>query len=212
MNSYTIKFIAFILFIIICNYKDIKEGLTSNNKNNILLLGDSMLNNSNYVKHGESVSDIIKIKEKNVNNLALDNSKIKDINRQINKISSSIYNNSNTYVFLSVGGNDILNLPSQNEEQIKDLFKEYLKVIKLIKNKLPKAKLISLNIYHPQTSYYKMYYSSIDLWNNLLNQHTFEGYEVLNVDKLMKNKLDFVHDIEPSKQGSNKIANAIINF
>jgi hypothetical protein len=57
-----------------------------------------------------------------------------------------------------------------------------------------------------------MYSSSIDLWNNLLNQHTFEGYEVLNVDKLMKNKLDFVHDIEPSKQGSNKIANAIINF
>ena len=118
-----IAFVIFIIFIIFTNLKDIKEGLSSINKKNIILLGDSILNNSNYVNPGESVSDIIKSKGRKVINVAVDNSKIKDINKQLNRIPSS-YNKSNTYIFLSVGGNDILNLPSQKDEQINELFKE----------------------------------------------------------------------------------------
>ena len=206
-----IAFAIFIIFIIFTNLKDIKEGLSSINKKNIILLGDSILNNSNYVNPGESVSDIIKSKGRKVINVAVDNSKIKDINKQLNRIPSS-YNKSNTYIFLSVGGNDILNLPSQNDEQINELFKEYLKNIKAIKNKFPKSKIIAVNIYHPPSSYYKMYYNSIDLWNELLDQNTFEKYKVLNIDNIIKTKNDLVHDIEPSKQGSIKIANAIVKF
>lgn len=206
-----IAFAIFIIFIIFTNLKDIKEGLSSINKKNIILLGDSILNNSNYVNPGESVSDIIKSKGRKVINVAVDNSKIKDINKQLNRIPSS-YNKSNTYIFLSVGGNDILNLPSQNDEQINELFKEYLKNVKAIKNKFPKSKIVALNIYHPPSSYYKMYYNSIDLWNELLDQNTFEKYKVLNIDNIIKTKNDLVHDIEPSKQGSIKIANAIVKF
>ena len=206
-----IAFVIFIIFIIFTNLKDIKEGLSSINKKNIILLGDSILNNSNYVNPGESLSDIIKNKGRKVINVAVDNSKIKDINKQLNRIPSS-YNKSNTYIFLSVGGNDILNLPSQNDEQINELFKEYLKNIKAIKNKFPKSKIIAVNIYHPPSSYYKMYYNSIDLWNELLDQNTFEKYKVLNIDNIIKTKNDLVHDIEPSKQGSIKIANAIVKF
>lgn len=206
-----IAFAIFIIFIIFTNLKDIKEGLSSINKKNIILLGDSILNNSNYVNPGESVSDIIKSKGRKVINVAVDNSKIKDINKQLNRIPSS-YNKSNTYIFLSVGGNDILNLPSQNDEQINELFKEYLKNIKAIKNKFPKSKIVALNIYHPPSSYYKMYYNSIGLWNELLDQNTFEKYKVLNIDNIIKTKNDLVHDIEPSKQGSIKIANAIVKF
>ena len=206
-----IAFVIFIIFIIFTNLKDIKEGLSSINKKNIILLGDSILNNSNYVNPGESVSDIIKSKGRKVINVAVDNSKIKDINKQLNRIPSS-YNKSNTYIFLSVGGNDILNLPSQNDEQINELFKEYLKNIKAIKNKFPKSKIIAVNIYHPPSSYYKMYYNSIDLWNKLLKQNTFEGYNVLNIDEIIKSNNDLVNEIEPSKQGSIKIANAIVKF
>ena len=206
-----IAFAIFIIFIIFTNLKDIKEGLSSINKKNIILLGDSILNNSNYVNPGESVSDIIKSKGRKVINVAVDNSKIKDINKQLNRIPSS-YNKSNTYIFLSVGGNDILNLPSQNDEQINELFKEYLKNIKAIKNKFPKSKIVALNIYHPPSSYYKMYYNSIGLWNELLDQNTFEKYKVLNIDNIIKTKNDLVHHIEPSKQGSIKIANAIVKF
>ena len=206
-----IAFVIFIIFIIFTNLKDIKEGLSSINKKNIILLGDSILNNSNYVNPGESVSDMIKSKGRKVINVAVDNSKIKDINKQLNRIPSS-YNKSNTYIFLSVGGNDILNLPSQNDEQINELFKEYLKNIKAIKNKFPKSKIIAVNIYHPPSSYYKMYYNSIDLWNKLLKQNTFEGYNVLNIDEIIKSNNDLVNEIEPSKQGSIKIANAIVKF
>ena len=206
-----IAFVIFIIFIIFTNLKDITEGLSSINKKNIILLGDSILNNSNYVNPGESVSDIIKSKGRKVINVAVDNSKIKDINKQLNRIPSS-YNKSNTYIFLSVGGNDILNLPSQNDEQINELFKEYLKNIKAIKNKFPKSKIIALNIYHPPSSYYKIYYKSIDSWNKLLNQNTFDGYNVLNIDEIIKTNNDLVNEIEPSKQGSTKIANAIMKF
>ena len=71
---------------------------------------------------------------------------------------------------------------------------------------------MALNIYYPPSSYYKMYYNSIDLWNELLDQNTFEKYKVLNIDNIIKTKNDLVHDIEPSKQGSIKIANAIVKF
>jgi lysophospholipase L1-like esterase len=207
-----IAFVIFIVFIIFTNLKDIKEGLSSINKKNIILLGDSILNNSTYVKPGESVSDVIKRKgEINIMNVAIDKSKIKDINNQLIRIPSN-YNNSNTYIFISIGGNDILNLLSQNDEQINELFKEYLKNIKAIKNKFPKSKIIALNIYYPPSSYYKMYYKSIDSWNKLLKQNTFEGYNVLNIDEIIKTNNDLVNEIEPSKQGSIKIANAIMKF
>jgi lysophospholipase L1-like esterase len=207
-----IAFVIFIVFIIFTNLKDIKEGLSSINKKNIILLGDSILNNSTYVKPGESVSDVIKRKgEINIMNVAIDKSKIKDINNQLIRIPSN-YNNSNTYIFISIGGNDILNLLSQNDEQINELFKEYLKNIKAIKNKFPKSKIIALNIYHPPSSYYKMYYKSIDLWNKLLKENTFEGYNVLKIDEIIKTNNDLVNEIEPSKQGSIKIANAIVKF
>lgn len=207
-----IAFVIFIVFIIFTNLKDIKEGLSSINKKNIILLGDSILNNSTYVKPGESVSDVIKRKGGiNIMNVAIDKSKIKDINNQLIRIPSN-YNNSNTYIFISIGGNDILSLPSQNDEQINELFKEYLKNIKAIKNKFPKSKIIALNIYHPPSSYYKIYYKSIDSWNKLLNQNTFDGYNVLNIDEIIKTNNDLVNEIEPSKQGSTKIANAIMKF
>ena len=67
-----------------------------------------------------------------------------------------------------------------------DLYKN----IKAIKNKFPKSKIIAVNIYHPPSSYYKMYYNSIDLWNKLLKQNTFEGYNVLNIDEIIKSNND----------------------
>ena len=57
-----------------------------------------------------------------------------------------------------------------------------------------------------------MYYKSIDSWNKLLNQNKFEDYNVLNIDEIIKTNNDLVNDIEPSKQGSIKIANAIMKF
>lgn len=211
-NNNIIKLIVFIGFIIFFNLKDIKEGLSNKRKKTtIILLGDSMLNNSKYVGEGESVFDVIKNKNVNVLNYAVDNSKIQNINNQISKITS-IYDTPDTYIFLSVGGNDILNSPSQDDESTELLFKNYLKSIDNIKNKFRKAKIVALNIYHPQADYYRLYYKPIDKWNKLLEQNKFEGYSILDVDKLIVDRNDLVQDIEPSRQGSKKIANAIINY
>ena len=61
--------ITSIIIIVSCAYfKSFKEGLT--NSNNIILIGDSILNNSNYVSSGKSVADILKTKTQKVFNPA----------------------------------------------------------------------------------------------------------------------------------------------
>ena len=63
IHKFKSLFIIIISIIIIvgCAYfKSLKEGLT--NTNNIVLIGDSVLNNSNYVPSGKSVVDFLKTK------------------------------------------------------------------------------------------------------------------------------------------------------
>ena len=66
--KYFKKIIIIVLSVFIifsCAYfKTIKEGLT--NKNSIVLLGDSVINNSSYVPPGKSVIDILKSKTTNL--------------------------------------------------------------------------------------------------------------------------------------------------
>ena len=65
-SIYTFGIISVSIIIIFsCAYfhslnKEIKEGLTNNNK--VILMGDSVLNNSNYVSSGKSVENILKTK------------------------------------------------------------------------------------------------------------------------------------------------------
>ena len=84
----------------------IKEGLTNNNK--VILMGDSVLNNSNYVSFGKSVVDILKTKTSNILNVSKDGGTINDLYSQLDKIPIDL-NSEETYIFISVGGNDILN-------------------------------------------------------------------------------------------------------
>ena len=65
-NLYLLIYVVFLILIIVtCAYfKSRREGLT--NMNNIVLIGDSILNNSNYVSAGNSVYDILKTKTPNV--------------------------------------------------------------------------------------------------------------------------------------------------
>ena len=60
-----ILIVVSISIILSCAYfKSLKEGLTSNNT--IILIGDSILNNSNYVPEGKSVVSLLESKSKNV--------------------------------------------------------------------------------------------------------------------------------------------------
>ena len=185
----------------------IKEGLTNNNK--VILMGDSVLNNSNYVSSGKSVANILKTKTRNILNVSKDGATINDLYSQLDKISIDS-NSAETYVFISAGGNDILNKGSTAE--ITKLFDNYMEFLKAFRVKLGSTKLNIMNLYLPANPRYQSYKKQIDLWNELINKSSNgigEMYNVIDLNSVLKSPNDFVYDIEPSELGSEKIANLI---
>ena len=184
-----------------------KEGF-SGNKNNIVLIGDSMLNNFNYVQ--TSIPELLKLKTQNVFNFAVDGSTIADCYTQLDKIPNAL-NTINTYVFISAGGNNILNARGQMDNAaINKLFTTYVTLIQSVKTKLPNVKINVLNLYLPTNPQYQSYSTSIQLWNTLI-QNRSEAFSVgiIDTNKLLTQSTDFIYDVEPSETGGAKIANAI---
>jgi lysophospholipase L1-like esterase len=211
-SIYTFGIISVSIIIIFsCAYfhslKIVKEGLTNNNK--VILMGDSVLNNSNYVSSGKSVENILKTKTNNILNVSKDGGTINDLYSQLDKIPIDL-NEAETYVFISVGGNDILNKRSTAE--ITTLFNSYIEFLKAFRTKLGSAKLNIMNLYLPANPRYQSYKKQIDLWNDLINKSSNgvgEMYNVIDLNSVLKSPNDFVYDIEPSESGSEKIANLI---
>jgi lysophospholipase L1-like esterase len=200
-----------VIIIVGCAYfKSFKEGLTNNDK--IVLIGDSVLNNSNYVPSGKSVVDILKTKTQNVFNFAKDGATISDCYGQLDKIPTEL-NTTETYIFISAGGNDILNKRGQlTSAEIKKLFNDYMDFLKALRVKLGSAKINILNLYMPANPRYQSYKTSIDQWNQLIKEYSSkigEMYTVVSLDTLLTSPNDFVYDIEPSETASEKIANVI---
>jgi len=213
MNKFTtiIIVISSIVIIVSCAYfKGLKEGLKNND--NIVLIGDSVLNNSNYVSAGKSVVEILKTKTPNVFNFSKDGATIRDCYEQIDKIPL-ILNKTNTTVFISAGGNDILNNRTQlNSQKIGNIFNNYIELLKTVKARLDNANINVLNLYLPINPRYQSYKPSIDQWNQLIKDSSSkigETYNVINLDTLLTSPTDFVYDIEPSETGSEKIASSI---
>ena len=210
LSSLLIILISIIIIIGCALYKSLKEGLT--NINNVILLGDSVLNNSNYVPSGKSVSDILNSKLSNVLNLAKDGATINDLYRQLDDIPIEL-DKAETFVFISAGGNDILNKRMElNPVDIKNLFDSYMNFLRALRVKLVSAKINVLNLYLPANPRYASYKSSITQWNNLINQYSSkigEMYNVIDIYSLLTTPNDFVYDIEPSETGSEKIAKII---
>jgi len=188
----------------------IKEALTNNNK--VILMGDSVLNNSNYVSFGKSVVDILKTKTSNILNVSKDGGTINDLYSQLDKIPVDL-NREETYIFISVGGNDILNKRSNlTSAEVSTLFNTYMEFLKAFRTKLGSTKLNIMNLYLPANPRYQSYKKQIDLWNDLINKSSNEVgemYNVIDLNSVLKSPNDFVYDIEPSELGSEKIANLI---
>jgi lysophospholipase L1-like esterase len=175
-------------------------------------MGDSVLNNANYVPAGKSVYDSLKTKLSKVINLAKDGATINDLYEQLDKIPVDL-NNTNTYIFISAGGNDILNKRSElSSTEIRRLFDSYMDFLKALRIKLGSAKINLLNLYLPVNPRYQAYKTSIEQWNQLLqasSNKVGEMYNVVDLYGLLTTPEDFVYDIEPSESGSDKIAYVI---
>ena len=208
-----ILFIVFVLLLLLAalfrNNSAISISDTFVNKNkNIVLIGDSMLNNSAYVYQNESVPDLLskELVGNTVYNFAKDGATINDCYAQLDKISINL-NNTNTYLVVSCGGNNILN----KKTDINNLFNEYSELLKSIKSKVPNASLYVLNLYTPTNSHYVSYHSSIDQWNQLLTDNAPSlKYTIIDTASLLTSEEDFAYNIEPSAKGGPKIVNAIV--
>lgn len=212
-----IIFVLLILFAIVLLLKretnlNSYDFFTNKNGKNIVLIGDSMLNNSAYVYQGESVADLLSKKlvgNATVYNFAKDGATITDCYSQLDKIPID----TDTTIFVSCGGNNILNNRDQSLN-ITNLFAEYSQLIKSIKTRTNgKADLYVLNLYMPANGHYTSYKLTIDQWNKLLDDNASNlGYKVLKTNDLLVVEEDFIYGVEPSFKGGKKLASKMFDY
>ena len=143
---------------------------------------------------------------------AKDGATINDCYSQLDKIPLEL-NKTETNIFISAGGNDILNKRGQlTSPEVRQLFNNYMEFIKAVRTKFGSAKINVLNLYLPANPRYQSYKTSIDQWNQLIKEYSSkigEMYNVIDLATLLTSPEDFIYDIEPSEPASQKIANAI---
>ena len=193
----------------------------SNNKNvkTYILLGDSIIKNNSYVKNGKAIEDILNEKTNgNTHCYAKDDSTIVDIYSQLDSISSEL-NKGSTTIFLSAGGNDILNNYADKEVSIKDtkvldpIFNAYKTLIKSIQTKMNDSKLVLLDIYYPTNIKLTQYKPILEEWNKLIADFaSTNNIEVINISNILIESTDFTLNVEPSETGGEKIANSILLY
>jgi hypothetical protein len=191
----------------------------SNNDKIYVLLGDSIIKNNSYVKNGKAIDDILNEKTNgNSYCYAKDESTIVDIYSQLDYIPSE-FNKSSTAIFLSVGGNDILNIYADKEVNVKDtkvlnpIFNAYKKLIKSIQTKMPDSKLVLLDIYYPTNIKVAQYKPIIEEWNKLISDFaSMNNLQIINISEILTDSSDFTLNIEPSDTGGEKIVNNILLY
>ena len=208
--------IIFIIYFVVCTTNKQIEGFADSQQ--IILMGDSVFANEKYVKSGESVFDILHDKHENVLQLAKDGSTVEDLLYQFSNMPVE-YNNPSTVIFISIGGNDILEYFSKyshmkQEKFIDRIFNEYIHIIDQLYGEWGlKARVFMCTIYFPHKSNYEKYHNMIKLWNMKLREYANEfEHSILQLDKMLNNDKYFIHVIEPSAQGSKVIADKILSF
>lgn len=183
-------------------YKFVFESFE--NSSTYILLGDSILNNSNYVKENENIESMFINQNENVINLAKDNVNLYTMELQLNELNDLSINH-NDILVLSVGGNDLL-----ATRNINDLKIQYSSLLNKIKNTYPYNEIILLDIYYPDEKNYKNFYSKITEWNNFLLSLKDKNVKVALISEIVS-KDDLVYNIEPSSNGGKKIVSLIIS-
>ena len=211
-----------LLFIFIALYqKNVRFAESFDNKNinnkniKIVLAGDSIFDNKEYVIPGESVEQNLINNKNDVLLLAKDGAFVADLVHQLEKMPSNL-NTPDTRLFISVGGNDILYKYKDrkiiDEKEINSVLEQYKNNILSIKNKF-NIKIYLTNIYYPPLDKYIKLHKVIRYWNN--EQKKFakkNNISLFNIDTLVTEIIHFSNEIEPSEIGSKLIADGITNI
>ena len=199
--------------------KQAQQQAQAPEKKNIVLLGDSILNNSMYVKKDKSIQQLLinKADKNKIYYMAKDGAIISDIYDQFSTIPLEI-DNAQTSFFISVGGNDILNKikKDSNESNMTNnlniIFASYTKLIKALQTRFIKSKIVLFDIYLPPvlTALQKDY---ITHWNTLLSDYSLNTdnniKSLINISLKLTKDEDFVNGYEPSIKGGKKIVDQI---
>ena len=220
--------VIFYLVVIICIIiiffifqRNLLEGFTKKPKV-IILVGDSILDNERYAQ--ESITDNLLLqKETNEDQiicLAEDNSTIgSTMSFQIPDLTKEEkYNHQSTYIFVSVGGNDILQKIVYRDDSQKtpdtlyNIMNDYYNFVANISEKMNNANIILMTLYYPQASHYRKYDAVIKEWNIRVKECAKKYHcRVLDLSSFMTESEDFSHDIEPSDIGGKKLTENMIS-
>jgi len=191
----------------------------------IVLLGDSVLDNTAYVAVGEDVISHINRelpKDWKVTLLARDGSTVRDVYRQLAQIPTDA-----THLILSVGGNDallqsdILIQPAKSFAEVLNKLASIgenfeLDYMSLLRSVLAKGlRTIVCTIYYPNfqdAQIQRISKTALTVFNDAIIRSAFDTFTNLIDLRLVCNESsDYANEIEPSTQGGKKIANMILN-
>jgi hypothetical protein len=213
---YFIICILLLLFIIVIFFQKILIVEYFENNKNVFLIGDSILQNNLYAT--PCIEDYLseKISEKYLFFFAEDNTTISSCKSQI-KLIDDEYNNKNSFMFISVGGNDILNkivyVDNPTTTILDNIMSNYSSLIESFLLKMNKSNVILFNIYYPTNSYFYKYYNYIDKWNQFIKEFSEKNNCLLfDLTEFMNSPDDFSFRIEPSAIGGEKISNHILSI
>ena len=187
---------------------NLHEGLSQRKK--IILLGDSIIENSNYIDENKTLASILKHKY-NVLNLAEDGAKINSINKQVNTTATC---DTDCTIIISVGGNDILETVMEfNTIDLNKLFNRYITMLNHVMKVFNSKNLLLFNIYEPPSFIIRKVIPFVKEWNKQLKSFcNDQNIKMLNIAKFMNKDNDFTDIIEPSEQGTEKIAIHLLNI
>ena len=234
-DSIHILFIAFILLLITillfreCSMKKryIESFSHDKAKKQVLLIGDDILNNIDYVYDSdETVEYNLTLYDLQVYNYAENNSKIKDIYSQFIKIHSKgkkIKNEmkKNLYIVISVGRDDLLNnnqiknyYGKEGSANIQEVWSEYKENIERIEKEAKikgyNTNIILIGLYLPKDKDYIKYEKIIKKWNTRLTEYSYKNnYQYINTIDTIKKENHFVDEFYISGEGSIIIAENI---
>ena len=190
-----------------------REGI-QNKVTHIVLLGDSIFQNNNYVPKSKSVEYLLKEKL-SIPSLVLaqDNAIIYDIPKQYNSMPLNL-NAKTTNLYISIGGNDLLNLYEHNNTNNSKLFNMVWEIYKktiLMLIDSTQCNIILTDIYFITDPNYSKYIPMIKKWNSNLYQFADQHkLNVFKISKILTQPKDFTNSIEPSVIGGNKMVNSFI--
>jgi len=214
MKQYILYFVIIVLLVYFAyNLYQHREGI-QNKVTHIVLLGDSIFQNNNYVPKSKSVEYLLKEKL-SIPSLVLaqDNAIIYDIPKQYNSMPLNL-NAKTTNLYISIGGNDLLNLYEHNNTNNSKLFNMVWEIYKktiLMLIDSTQCNIILTDIYFITDPNYSKYIPMIKKWNSNLYQFADQHkLNVFKISKILTQPKDFTNSIEPSVIGGNKMVNSFI--